>query len=658
MAINLLNNSEVAGSLTIRADGTSSPSDSNKLIFKGIGDFGTEITRGEIQLLDDDVNPKGSNMSFKVSDDNGDLQTYMTIDGYGFVGINTATPSNTLEVNGSAKVGTTLNIGTINNASSDTDKFLVSDSGVVKYRTGAEVLSDIGAASSSSLASYLPLAGGTMTGNIAMGNNDITGVNKINFDDGVELFGAGNNNYLKFKSLSTSNGGILFQDGDSTTQGYLYYDGAATSSIGFLSGAGEWAVRCVENSYVQIRHNNSTKFQTSSTGVTITGTVTATTFSGDLNGTINTATTATTQSASDNSTKVATTAYVDTAVSNAPQGTVTSVSATAPVQSTGGTTPVISVDTAAVSSASSKLATGAQIQTAIESSVSGSANRVAKFTADHVVGNSEIVDTGTSITMGKDASAASTLYLDTDNRKVGFRTETPGSAFDVNGTIRVRNQLNVGNTTEQNLYVDGNGAAGGKYVKMGNYGVPGGASPDNGNYFGITGTENQPKYCAAFGNAGKIVQDMRIITIKLSGDAFKLLSTTGTTLIPAPGANSLIIPYEFLVHNTGGSVGSWGASSTAAIGFCEGAGTCNYPAQFNRMFVINNQILKTVGAWYLAAGIATTGKVMTLNKPLLLKANDNLTTVPAGTWYIQIRYQIMNKDSGLVNNVDITKTTN
>ena len=37
-----------------------------------------------------------------------------------------------------------LDISTINNATSDTDKFLVSDGGVVKYRTGAEVLSDIG----------------------------------------------------------------------------------------------------------------------------------------------------------------------------------------------------------------------------------------------------------------------------------------------------------------------------------------------------------------------------------------------------------------------------------------------------------------------------------------------------------------------------------
>ena len=50
------------------------------------------------------------------------------------------------------------------------------------------------------------------------------------------------------------------------------------------------------------------------TQLDVDGTITGTTFSGDLNGTINTATTATTQSQSNNSTKVATTAYVDTAV--------------------------------------------------------------------------------------------------------------------------------------------------------------------------------------------------------------------------------------------------------------------------------------------------------------------------------------------------------
>ena len=49
------------------------------------------------------------------------------------------------------------------------------------------------------------------------------------------------------------------------------------------------------------------------TNVTIGGVFTGATFSGDLNGTVNTATTGTTQGAGDDSTKIATTAYVDTA---------------------------------------------------------------------------------------------------------------------------------------------------------------------------------------------------------------------------------------------------------------------------------------------------------------------------------------------------------
>ena len=56
-------------------------------------------------------------------------------------------------------------ISTITNSSSDTDKFLVSNSGQVQYRTGAQVLSDIGGAPATGGA-YLPLAGGTMTGPI------------------------------------------------------------------------------------------------------------------------------------------------------------------------------------------------------------------------------------------------------------------------------------------------------------------------------------------------------------------------------------------------------------------------------------------------------------------------------------------------------------
>ncbi len=69
----------------------------------------------------------------------------------------------------SQDISGTLTVSTISNATSDTDKFLVSDSGVVKYRTGAEVLSDIGAAPAtggsyvSSVATGSGLTGGTIT---------------------------------------------------------------------------------------------------------------------------------------------------------------------------------------------------------------------------------------------------------------------------------------------------------------------------------------------------------------------------------------------------------------------------------------------------------------------------------------------------------------
>ena len=64
---------------------------------------------------------------------------------------------------------------------------------------------------------------------------------------------------------------------------------------------------------VKLKYNNSDVFVTSATGATLTGAIAATTFSGQLDGTISSATTATTQSSGDDSTKIATTAYVDNA---------------------------------------------------------------------------------------------------------------------------------------------------------------------------------------------------------------------------------------------------------------------------------------------------------------------------------------------------------
>ena len=72
--------------------------------------------------------------------------------------------------------------------------------------------------------------------------------------------------------------------------------------------------------------NNSTVEVISFKTITSTdGTLTATTFLGDLNGTINTATTATTQSAGNNSTKISTTAYTDAKVADAINNGTTAI---------------------------------------------------------------------------------------------------------------------------------------------------------------------------------------------------------------------------------------------------------------------------------------------------------------------------------------------
>ena len=65
-----------------------------------------------------------------------------------------------------------LKLGDINAATSDTDKFLVSDSGNIKYRTGTEVLSDIGASATTG-DSGIVTTGELNSGSIATGFGNI-----------------------------------------------------------------------------------------------------------------------------------------------------------------------------------------------------------------------------------------------------------------------------------------------------------------------------------------------------------------------------------------------------------------------------------------------------------------------------------------------------
>ena len=118
-----------APATTFHANGIVRAGGTNAQSYVEIGDdsvylYNSGVYRGSLDLY-----PNSSSGNLYISGANG-----TTV----YFGAPTSWTTN-ISVQGQA----TLNI--INQASSDTDKFLVSDSGTIKYRTGAEVRSDIGA---------------------------------------------------------------------------------------------------------------------------------------------------------------------------------------------------------------------------------------------------------------------------------------------------------------------------------------------------------------------------------------------------------------------------------------------------------------------------------------------------------------------------------
>ena len=223
---------------------------------------------------------------------------------------------------------------------------------------------------------YLPLAGGTMTGNTDHNDNVYS---RYGTADQLRIWNNGSNSYIFNYNSGNINIGndavdkdvifyadrgdgledVFFRLDGSETNGTtvlgvtlfpdksqarfgnqgdlrIYHDGSnsyitdtGTGSL-FIQGSDifiktnstENAIFAQGNGKVELFHNNITKFETTSTGVSVTGIASAATFSGDLNGTINTATTAVTQvDAVDNNT-VATTAYVNNKIQLIPAGLV------------------------------------------------------------------------------------------------------------------------------------------------------------------------------------------------------------------------------------------------------------------------------------------------------------------------------------------------
>ena len=166
---------------------------------------------------------------------------------------------------------------------------------------------------------------------------------------------------------------------------------------------------------------------------------------------------------------------------------------------------------------------------------SGTTNYLPKFSSSTALDNSLIIQ-----------DSSTNIYFNGSGTNVGIRKSNPAAALDVDGTVRARNILNVGATTEQNLFVANNSQ--GQYVKMGKYG--------DGTFFGISGTPNQPQTYAGFGPEGKVIEARRVTVVKMQSNATYWGQGTSyaggfptqprklgaKTLIPAPGSGRVIIP--------------------------------------------------------------------------------------------------------------------
>ena len=293
----------------------------------------------------------------------------MTILNNGNVGIGTTSPGFKLDVAGNAKVSSNFYIGNVDAVTTATE-VLVRQSDRVRGITPANLINASGGP-------FLPLAGGAMSGNT---NHSDNVKDRYGTGNDFQIWHDGSNTFLSNEGeghLNIINTGddrdIIFKtdDGSGATTSYMVIDGSAeqtrfykdtrytdgikanfgdsndlqiyhSGSHSYIKDTGTGSLYLQTNGsaiYLQdtdgnamaqftdgggsfLFYNGNLKLSTTNTGVTVTGAATATTFLGDLNGTINTATTAVTKANATNDTTVATTAFVQNLIGTIPAGLV------------------------------------------------------------------------------------------------------------------------------------------------------------------------------------------------------------------------------------------------------------------------------------------------------------------------------------------------
>jgi hypothetical protein len=307
---------------------------------------------------------------------------------------------------------------------------------------------------------------------------------------------------------------------------------------------------------------------------------------------------------------------------------------------------------------------------------SGTTNSIPMFTAGTTIGNSamsqanigtgsakRITVSGARMTItgnGGDADGG-TLNLSSNSARLGIATNSitggePEASLDVGKNARVRGSLNVGATNEQYLFVSTTGDQPVGNVKMGYYG--------DGTDYALSGDNTTScQYTTAFSNGGRLCEDERIMTFKLTRSQIAGLLATQKTLIAADSNFNYIVKeaYMYQVNTSPGQAPSFNTGNIVIQYQSSTGGTSRIDNAFELSSTILNQTRGNRKVlFFKPVENAQVGSAFAVPRAaVVLKATSSPSNVGSGTvdYYLRLRVKNIDLNDDIVNNAQLITIT-